>query len=414
MQIKKMNKIYLFTHTYPYGHTAETFLEDEVKVANSIGVHVVVIPLYKLEYKRPLPNNITVYDGLANMSLFNKVCVFLTIFLKKWSWKLLFQKERPYSLNCWKQALKYLYGGFLIEYFMRTHKSFFEQDSILYSYWCNHTPLGLSWAKLNDNHYKDCRIYSRAHGFDVYEEEVGVYIPYRDFVLKNIDKVFVVSEKGAEFMRCKYKQHAQKIEISRLGVFDNNRNINTEIGTEAGASLSFVSCSSVIPVKRVELIFSSIVNYCQNNREIRVEWTHIGGGEDWELLSSKVKNMVCDNLTISLTGSVSRDDVMKIYSENHFDIFINMSLSEGIPVSIMEAISWGIPVIATNVGGNNEIVTTQTGCLLPVDFKEDEFGYAVVYIKRNQINYRKSTYEYYVNEYNAQVNYRDFYLQLLL
>ena len=35
---------------------------------------------------------------------------------------------------------------------------------------------------------------------------------------------------------------------------------------------------------------------------------------------------------------------------NDFDLFVNMSLSEGIPVSIMEAISFGIPIIATNVG----------------------------------------------------------------
>lgn len=41
-----------------------------------------------------------------------------------------------------------------------------------------------------------------------------------------------------------------------------------------------------------------------------------------------------------------------------------MSDSEGIPVSIMEAMSFGIPVIARNVGGMSEIVNEENGLLL--------------------------------------------------
>lgn len=55
---------------------------------------------------------------------------------------------------------------------------------------------------------------------------------------------------------------------------------------------------------------------------------------------------------------------------NDFDLFVNMSLSEGIPVSIMEAISFGIPIIATNVGGNAEIVNDETGVLIPVNIDQ--------------------------------------------
>ena len=48
---------------------------------------------------------------------------------------------------------------------------------------------------------------------------------------------------------------------------------------------------------------------------------------------------------------------------------MNVSESEGIPVSIMEASSFGIPVIATNVGGVGEIVENgYNGLLLNKDF----------------------------------------------
>ncbi len=51
---------------------------------------------------------------------------------------------------------------------------------------------------------------------------------------------------------------------------------------------------------------------------------------------------------------------------NLMDIFVLPSEWEGFPVSILEAMAWGIPVIATNVGGVPEIVEHEkTGFLIP-------------------------------------------------
>ena len=54
---------------------------------------------------------------------------------------------------------------------------------------------------------------------------------------------------------------------------------------------------------------------------------------------------------------------------------MNVSLNEGLPVSIMEAISFGIPVIATDVGGTSEIVRDGfNGYLLSKDFSDEDFA----------------------------------------
>lgn len=55
---------------------------------------------------------------------------------------------------------------------------------------------------------------------------------------------------------------------------------------------------------------------------------------------------------------------MFCYSEHPVDVFINLSTNEGVPVSIMEAISFDIPIVATDVGGTSEIVTDETGILV--------------------------------------------------
>src|SRR3989344_815283 len=57
---------------------------------------------------------------------------------------------------------------------------------------------------------------------------------------------------------------------------------------------------------------------------------------------------------IRYVGMVPYDQLEKSYQ--YADVFVLMSLSEGMPSVILEAMGCGLPVIASNVGGNNEIV----------------------------------------------------------
>lgn len=60
----------------------------------------------------------------------------------------------------------------------------------------------------------------------------------------------------------------------------------------------------------------------------------------------------------------ARDDVADIMRQ--MDIFVLPSLSEGISNTILEAMATGLPVIATQVGGNDELVmSNETGMLVP-------------------------------------------------
>ena len=78
-------------------------------------------------------------------------------------------------------------------------------------------------------------------------------------------------------------------------------------------------------------------------------------------------------------GFQDNEKIMDFYRNNPIDIFINVSTNEGVPVSIMEAISFGIPIIATNVGGTNEIVINNiTGWLVDKDKVEKELPDALM------------------------------------
>ena len=86
------------------------------------------------------------------------------------------------------------------------------------------------------------------------------------------------------------------------------------------------------------------------------------------------------------------------------DVFINVSTNEGVPVSIKEAISYDIPVIATNVGGTSEVVTPETGLLLSSNPRPEEIKEAILKIDTLDLSPR----EFWAENYNADINYRLF------
>ncbi len=325
-------------------------------------------------------------------------------------WKMLWIKDRPRSPNEFYQGIKYLYGSFWISSFLSSHKYIFKQGSVFYSYWFNHTPLGLGWRIKKDEYYRDFVLYTRAHRYDVYERQIGSYIPYRKEALAYLKGVFCVAKEGKIFLQKCYPNYAEKIFLSHLGV-STKEQYNKKV--KKVADISFISCSSLTAVKRVDFIFKRINSFCVAHPQLCISWTHIGGGPLLRELQALIENK-SKNLNVILTGYISNSDVKQLYMMNDFDLFVNMSLSEGIPVSIMEAISFGIPIIATNVGGNAEIVNDETGVLIPVNIDQAAFNETVSDIMNKMDILKISTILCYQNEFNADKNYHCFYNQITL
>lgn len=125
------------------------------------------------------------------------------------------------------------------------------------------------------------------------------------------------------------------------------------------------------------------------------------------------------NIKINFYGEIENNRLMEEYKKNCFDVFLNVSESEGIPVSIMEALSFGIPVIATDVGANQEIVIDKNnGFLLHEPFKLDELVNDLLLIKKMErseyLQFRKNARLSWKQRYFAQDNYDDFVKSLLI
>ena len=102
---------------------------------------------------------------------------------------------------------------------------------------------------------------------------------------------------------------------------------------------------------------------------------------------------------------------MNFYRNHPIDVFINTSISEGIPMSIMEAQSCSIPVIAPSVGGITEIVTNDNGYLLSETPTPKEIAEIFEMILLNpKMNYhkRKKSQKDWEENYNSEENFHRF------
>ncbi|MGM1050388.1 MAG: glycosyltransferase family 4 protein [Bacillota bacterium] len=82
-----------------------------------------------------------------------------------------------------------------------------------------------------------------------------------------------------------------------------------------------------------------------------VEFVFVGDGRLKDEVKASIKNNHLEE-KVELLGF--RKNVIDIVSS--FDLYLITSLYEGLPYSVIEALSLGKPIIATNVTGNNEIV----------------------------------------------------------
>jgi glycosyltransferase involved in cell wall biosynthesis len=116
-------------------------------------------------------------------------------------------------------------------------------------------------------------------------------------------------------------------------------------------------------------------------------------------------------------GIQPNDYILNFYNENYIDLFINLSESEGIPVSIMEAQSAGIPVLATAVGGTPEIVNDENGILVDKNEKDEIITQKIInYLNLPEVEKQKKrelSYQNWKENYNAETNYTNFIQTIL-
>lgn len=391
-----MRTLYLFPILFPYTRFGECFLEEELKYTSRYFDRVVIVPLRKeVPDQKPLPENCEVVEPLMEnkTKLFFKALFNLRVSLRMipefFSAKVYLDKTK---FMVWAKGfgeMNAIMNSTVVRRIGRTLKA----NDVCYFYWGKWSnALAVFWRG-------KCQLVSRFHGTgDLWEDRYHEYFPLRKQVLTALDKAIFISKKGEMYFQQKYPGCSTM--YSPLGSFSVGVPMKRSDGI-----IRIISCSTIISLKRIDLILRSL----DLLTDLRIEWTHIGGaivGDDtlFVNLQKAIYKKKNDNLCVNLLGSLPHNKVMEYYSKTPFDIFINLSKSEGVPVSIMEAISCDIAIVATDVGGTSEVCTPETGVLVSANPTEQEVADAIRKCSKLNLSPRA----YWEKCFDAEKNYEAF------
>lgn len=246
-----------------------------------------------------------------------------------------------------------------LDFYKWFKKNIYEESSekaIYYTYWCSYYAMAMAY------HRQECpniyRMITRLHEFDLYDESVDCgRQPFKGLINAEEDMLLFVSQLSLNYYANRHELFdSSKLILNRLGTIQNNR-VTYNIDDE---EFIMVSCSTVDSRKRVELIVDSLALL-----DFPIKWIHFGDGALFEKLKEHAHSSLDKkpNIKYEFMGRRSNEDILKYYSQNDIDLFVNVSSSEGCPVSIMEAMSYGIPIVATAVG-EAELVISGNGLIL--------------------------------------------------
>lgn len=343
----------LLTQKFPF-ESGEEFLAIELKTLEQAFDQIIIIPTAVRDFSQPrsigkntlvriIRNPETAQQIVtALLSKFFQTLFLIGCELRKSKWNLKHLKYYFYHIP---------YALYLKSKISKELKT--AGDYVLYSYWMDTNAFA---AALLRKETPEMKLVVRSHGGDLYNErwESGS-IAFRETVYEAAESLVFISEHGKSYASTHYPKYSSKMKLFRLGVEDYGSSPTTNFPN----IFQIVSCSSLIPLKRVKLI-AEVLNQCS----APICWTHFGGEKTAvDALQKSLPNLR-NKFEIVWKGKVKNEQVHSFYAAHHVDLLINLSSSEGIPVSIMEAISFGIPVFANAVGGIPEIVQEKTGVLI--------------------------------------------------
>lgn len=186
----------------------------------------------------------------------------------------------------------------------------------------------------------------------------------RSFYVRIADAVITPSQHVASLVE------GWKIDPSKINVIYNAIDIHdiplssrSDLRLELNLSRNVVlTVGRLIPLKRVDQIIKVISQIETANLVI------VGDGPQELELKKLSLTLGCAD-RIRFTSRLNQKEVYKYMKAS--DVFVLNSITEGLPLVIIEAMSCGLPVIATNVGGTPEIVKDrETGLLIEPGNKE--------------------------------------------
>lgn len=341
--------LYLITTDFPYGKGETSFILPELpSLEEKFHVTIISNSLSMNQTVQVEGADVIHYDRKASLPM--KIWDSLNFFMSPAGYRELYAiirsgKKIPGRL--FESILFYEEARRFRRFLLKNRVIDWNTPAVIYSYWYTYYCYTMT-ELLKKRNKKNIKIITRTHRYDLYDE--GTLFgrqPFKKDMDKQLDRVIFIAEHGRQYYLNKYCNNinSEKYQLFRLGVTppeDEN-----DIVPVRQKVFVLVSCSVVIPRKRVKLIIDTLSQIS----DFDIKWIHFGDGDDFEETVQYAERQLSDkrNIVYEFKGYVDSVQILKFYKENYVDAFITTSASEGCPVSVQEAMAYGIPIIGTSV-----------------------------------------------------------------
>jgi len=172
---------------------------------------------------------------------------------------------------------------------------------------------------------------------------------YRNFIEKNnVKDRVVLIRNGVDSRRLRALAKENKLKRGDIGFSDDDFVIG--------------SVGRLCRVKRYDLLIRSIAQLVDTTKEgCRIKLCLVGDGPERDLL----QHLACDlGIQENVFFAGLREDVFSFYPL--FNCFVLSSLTEGLSIAMLEAMSFGLPIVTTSDAMSHEIITDgKSGFVVP-------------------------------------------------
>lgn len=261
-----------------------------------------------------------------------------------------------------------------------------EQFNIIHC----HTPVGGvigRYAARKERKSGTIVIYT-AHGFHFYKgaplKNRIIYYPIEKYMSRYTDVLITINKEDYNLAKSKF--NATNVEYVRgvginLNKYKNNINNNNYLYNEFDLSnnkIVLLTVGELISRKNYETVINSMKNLIDSGYK-NVLFLICGSGDLENKLKEQVKLLKLDKY-IKFLGY--RNDVSELLSIS--DIFVFPSFQEGLPVAVIEAMTSGLPIIASNIRGVNDLIENGKGGYLGNPKDVDFFANSIIKLINNR------------------------------
>lgn len=405
---------------FPYG-LGEIFLREEIGIlSREFELVYLVIPdvsrIKDARYYNSLTDNVIVCKLESRSRILDRLITFKKVLSEYYRVERNIALAKTFKTNR-LSLLKTIWGYWsLSNSFKRqfnrlliTHRHQPRQVTF-YSYWFFYPTLALAEIKEKTPQY---RVISRMHGWDCFfERNRQNYLPLRPYSINRLDLLASISEAGMIYTANKLNGFidSSKLTFSRLGISCSQ--VILRGSDESDDTFLLTSLAYLTPVKRIDRIAEALLNWTGK----KIKWEHIGIAFD---KNRRFEDSVNEqfkghpSVSVSFKGELSQSEIYEYFASSSPDLLICTSESEGIPVSMMEAMAHGIPVLSVDVGGVHEIVAhRKNGLLIPAAATDHEIRLAleefIAFSPETKHAMRQNAIKTYVEKFNAEKNYTEF------